>query len=285
MKKHILMLSVLTGLFMLSSCKPTISGKDEASFKASKMKVEEGLSPAEKTDLEKALRVVVLKAMKEKFNNPAENKGKSFDESFSGIVSYAEDFLKKDNEEKKQQIKTEIDSLSKQKIEFQKKVSEIDRFKLKEIEITQDEFFDEMVPFLGYTFINTSDKDIIGDYMFHIDIFSKSTGKLITSQEQGGGFKDGFAIKPNETEDFNDPLLEDAKKHSETLWKTAKYPIKDFAPFDLVIKVYPIKITTKAGTIERPKDPLFDRQIADLNKQLKELDGVKGTLDELELTK
>lgn len=287
-------LSILALIFLCCSCRQTISGKDEASFKASKDKLEKELSSAEKIEFEKALRVITLKAMSDKFSDPKINKGKSFDEislrmvdgkSFSGIIDFAEDFLKKSNLEKKAKLKIEIDSLNKQKSEFNKKNAAIDKFKFTGMYMIQDEFFDEMIPYLVVTFTNKTKTDIIGEYMYRIDIFSKKTGKLIASQEQGGGFRDGFSIVPDEAYDFTQPLLSEARDHSKNLWKNAKYPIKDFAPYDLVIKVYPTKITTATGTIERENDPSFDEKILVLQTELKEIEGLKGTLDELELTR
>lgn len=295
MYKKLFSLILFPAILLCSACADKLSGKDEAAFKASKAKVEQGLNEKEKVDLEKALRVIVLKVMKEKFSNPDASKGQSFDEmsmklvdgkSFSGVVDLAEDFLKKDSEEKQREIKTEIDSLRKQKAEFGKITAVLDQFKLTAMDITLDESWDEMVPFLNLTFTNNTNKDIIGAHMFQTDIFAKSTGKLLFSQGWGGTFNDGFAITPHETYETNDVLPTDAKEHRAKFWATAKYPLKDFSGADLVVKVYLTKLTTTDGTIERPKEyAVLDQKITDLEAQLKALQALKGTLDELELTK
>ncbi|MFN0254906.1 DUF6694 family lipoprotein [Pedobacter ureilyticus] len=282
-------------ILILSSCGPTISGKDEQSFKTSRAKMEEKLNKAEKVNLEKALRVIALKAMKEKWNFPEKYESKSFDEismemidgkSYSAIISYAEDFLTTDKKEKIAQKTTEIDSLEKSKADVANIIKQLDAFKLTKISISEDEGFDETQPYLDLVFTNKSGEDLIGDYMFHIEIFSKKTGEKIAAQGQGGAFSDDYAIKPNETYEHHQPLLSEARAHS-NLWQTAKYPITDFSPYDLVIKAYATKITTKkGGTIERPKTDIayFDNKIKTLKNEIKELEKSKGTLDELELT-
>ena len=289
----LLILSFFT--LLLFSCGPTISGKDEQAFKTSKAKMEEKLDKEEKENLEKALRVIVLKAMKEKWNSPEKYEGKSFDKismemidgkSYSAIISYAEDFLATDRDEKIASKTAEIDSLQKNKLVAAKLEKQLDAFGLNKISITEDEFFDEEKPFLDLVFANTSKDDLIGEYMFNIEIFSKKTGEKIAAQQQGGTFNDDFAIKPNETFEYHQPLFDDAVRHS-NLWKTAKYPITDFSPYDLVIKAYATKITTKkGGTIERPKADAayFDAEIKKLNEEIKALNETKATLDELELT-
>lgn len=290
-------LTPLITLLLLSSCGPTISSKDEQSFKTSKAKMEEKLDKAEKENLEKALRVVLLKAMKEKWNSPEKYEGKSFEKismemidgkTYSGIISYAEDFLANDNKEKIAQKTAAIDSLEKSKLEVAKVIKQIEAFKLTKVSISEDQFFsdDPKMPYLDLVFTNTSTENLIGEYMFNIEIFSKKTGERIAAQGQGGTFNDDYAIKPNETYEHHQPLLSEARAHS-NLWKTAKYPITDFTPYDLVIKAYATKITTKkGGTIERPKLDIasLDSEIKALTEEIKELKERKGTLDELELT-
>jgi hypothetical protein len=56
MKNIFFALLILTTTVMFAGCGPTISGKDDESFKASRTKMEEKLNNAQKTDLEKAIR-------------------------------------------------------------------------------------------------------------------------------------------------------------------------------------------------------------------------------------
>ena len=256
-------------MMLLYACGPSISGKDEQSFKTSRAKMEEKLDKSEKEKLEKAFRIIAVKAMKEKWNFPGKYEGKSFDKismemidgkNYSAIISYAEDFLKADKNEKIAQKATEIDSLQKDKAKVAKISKQLDAFKLTKISISEDQFFsdDPKQPYLDLVFINSSAEALIGEYMFNIEVYSKKTGEKIAAQSSGGTFNDDYAIKPNETYDYHQPLFSEAIAQS-NLWKTAKYPITDFSPYDLVIKAYATKITTKK--VERLKDQRWMRLI------------------------
>ena len=188
-----LILSFIT--LFLFSCGPTISSKDEQAFKTSKAKMEEKLDNPEKENLEKALRVIVLKAMKEKWNFPEKYKEKSFDKismemidgkSYSAIISFAEEFLAADRDEKIANKTAEIDSLEKDKLKAAKITQQIDAFKLTKISINEDQFFsdDPKSPFLDLVFTNTSKEDIIGEFMLNIEIYSKKTDEKIATQNQ-----------------------------------------------------------------------------------------------------
>lgn len=285
---------LILSVILFASCGDTISSKDEVSFKASKAKMEEKLDKADKEKLEIALRVVVLKAMKEKFNNPddATYKGKSFDQismamidgkTFSGIVDYAEDFLQEDRDKTIENTNKEIDSLTIQKAKLAEQNKVLDNFKLTKVSISQQEWFGEMTPFLDLTFVNKMSTEILG-YNLQINIYSKATGKIIASQEQGTSFKVDQALKPNAEDVWSQPLLFEAKDHSK-LWATAKYPITDFSKFDLKIEAFPETIETKKEKLVRTKGlENIDKEIKELQLKLKGLRETKGTLDELELT-
>ncbi|RZL37693.1 MAG: hypothetical protein EOO96_04550 [Pedobacter sp.] len=293
------LLIVLAVAVLLASCGPKISGKDEESFKISKAKMEEKLDKEEKETLEKALRVIVLKAMTEKFNHPddPQYKEKSFNaislamidgKTFSGIVSYAEDFLKKDRDEDIKKTEAELDSLNTKRKEFEVQNKEINNFKLTKISISEDESFDEKKPYLDLTFENKLNAEVFY-HKIQIDIRSKKTGEMIDSQiygtgtSEGDALVDGEGIAANATYEYHQSLLSGAIEHS-NLWKTAKYPITDFTPYDLVIEVYPISVTTKNKTIKRAENfKMIDLVIDQLKKKLTELKDNKGTLAELDL--
>ena len=103
MKKILLLLAILP--FMIS-CQDKFNGKDEQSFKTSREKIELNLDKNEKTDLEKAMRVVAMEAMRLKWEESKKYDGKSFNEislemidglSFSSVIDLAEDILKDRN--------------------------------------------------------------------------------------------------------------------------------------------------------------------------------------------
>lgn len=296
MKKIVYTVLILTITVLFTSCGPKISGKDEASFTASKAKMEEKLNANEKIDLEKALRVLLAKAMTEKFNGKDGSKGKSFDQlvmgyvdgkTFSGIVDAAEDYLKKDNKEKIDRAKAEIDSLNKTKVKLQAETKVLDQFKLTKMEITEGEFFDEKVPYLELTFVNGTGDEIIGEHMIMIYVYAKSTGKVLMGMGTGGTYSEGEGLKPNETDEVREVLSTDARNQAEKFWKTAKYPVKDFALADLEVKAYASVLTTKkGGKVVRPRElENMDKRIQELQVELKEREASKGSLEELELTK
>ena len=296
MKTKITLLVLVTVLF--TSCGPELSGKDEKSFNESKAKVEESLDKSDKEKLEIALRVIVMKAMKEKWDKPddLQYKGKSFNQismamvdgkTFSGVVNYAEDFLKQDRDQKIAEISKEIDSLKKidAKISIQNK--ELDGFKLTKIRVIEGEFMSEKVPYVDYTLVNKTGQEILR-YTIQLDVYDGKTNELIASGSQGTGesierSSDIEGIKPNE-EYSSEEVLNGIDATSE-LWKNAKYPITNLSSYNLKIKVFPTMIITKKGRFVRLKSGInVAEQIAELELTIKELKETKGTLDELELT-
>lgn len=290
-------------LFMLAvlftSCGPKLSGKDEQSFKASRTLVEAKLDKDEKEKLDIALRVIVMKAMKEKWDkaDDVKYKGKSFDEiamamvdgkTFSGVVSYAEDFLKADRDEKIAEAKNEIDSLKKYDAKISEQNKELDGFKLIKIRLIEDNFMGAKRPYVDYTLVNKTGQEILR-WNIQLDVYDAKTGELLASGSQGTGESinadDAIeGIKPNE-EYSSTEILNGIESDSE-IWKSAKYPITDLGKYNLNIKVFPDMIITSKGKflrVERAAD--LDQQIKALEATIKELKATKGSLDELELTK
>ena len=291
---------MLVAIFF-ASCGPKISGKDEQSFKASKAKMEEKLDKAAKEKLEKALRVIMVKAMKGKFNMPddAMYKGKSFDEismamvdgkTFSGVVSYAEDFLKEDRDKSIEDNNKEIDSLTIEKAKFIKQNEKLNGLKLTDLSITREESFGKMSLYLNFTFVNHMDAEILR-YMIGMDIVSKKDGKLINSILSGNNT--GFDDKIKDDEKGVMPGEEISMKEymgnidaNTDFFKNAKYPITDFSKLDFIVNVFPALIITRQEKMVRTKGfESIDKKIKYLKTDLKQLKETKGTLDELELTK
>jgi len=284
----------------LASCGPKISGKDEQSFKASKAKMEEKLAKEDKERLEIALRVIIMKAMKEKWDKPhdVKYKGKSFDaismamidgKSFSGIVDEAEDFLKEDRDKNIEQTSKEIDSLMKEKEKFTAVNKKMDLLKLTKISIVEEEDFDQKVPYVAFTLKNNTGSEILA-YMIQVDVVSKKTGKLLSSIQSGNrseideNVKDGDGVKPGEEISMDQSL--NAIEKTSNLFKNPKFPITDFSKLDFEIKVFPaLIITRKEKMVRSNRLENLDKKIKLLHEKLKELKETKGTLDELELTR
>lgn len=298
MKAKFTILIVITVLF--TSCGYKLSGKDEKSFKESKAKMEEKLDKADKEKLEIAVRVLVMKAMKEKWDDSErpEYQEKSYDEivmnmvdgkTFSGIVDYAEDFLQDDRDKDIESTKKEIDSLTADKSKFVKQNEKLNQLKLTDANITREESFGKTSLYLNFTFVNNTGNEILR-HMIGMDITSKKTGKMLKSVRSGNskGFDD--KIKEDETgvmpggEISMEEYMGEIDANTD-FFKNAKYPITDFSQLDFNVIVFPTLIVTK-------KEKLFytngleglDKQVKELQLKLKGLKDTKGTLDELKLT-
>ena len=291
--------SFLLVAVLFTSCGPKLSGKDEQSFKTSRAKMEEKLDKDEKEKLELALRVIVMKAMKEKWDKPDDinYKDKSFDaismamvdgKTFSGIVSYAEDFLKADRDQAISAHNTEIDSLKKIDAKTTKQNKELDGFKVKKITLVEGTFMSEKVPYVNYTLVNKTGQEILR-WNIQLDIYDAKTGQLIASGSQGTGetiSPDDVieGIKPNE--EYSSTEILNGINPDNELWKNAEYPITDLARYNLKIAVFPsMFITSKGKFVRVENDKNLNQRIAELELAIKGLKETKGTLDELELTK
>jgi hypothetical protein len=295
-KKQTQFLITLLLVTLLSGCSDKFSGKSEKAYNTSKTKIESKLSKEDKVKLEKALRVIISCAMNEKLNNPEKFNGKSFDEislgiidgkSFNDVVGFAEGFLKNRVTRKISGLKIEADSLNKQKNKLQEITSNLSALKITNTQIIEDDFFGTKEPFLNYTFINLTGMPLIGEYRFQIDIYTKSTGKLIGSYQEGTTLNDGSTINTNETVTMSKHLSDEVKMNS-NFWKNAKYPVKDLSYFDLIINVFPVKYTTTDNkTFEKPEadEGYYLKKINEINSEIKQLLAAPPlTLDDMELT-
>lgn len=134
---------------LMISCQEKFSGKDEKSFETSREKVEQNLNGKEKTDLEKAMRIVALEAMRLKWEETEEYEGKSFDKislemidglSYSSVIDLAEDILRERNTKEIEHLTKEIDTLNIQKNEFTTAQKSLNLFKISSIRITKKIF-------------------------------------------------------------------------------------------------------------------------------------------------
>ena len=130
----------------LASCQERLSGDSEIAFNTSREKLEATLTPQKQETLEKALRVVALHAMTEKWEHPDTYDGKSFNDislalvdgkSYRGLVRFAEDYLEKENQLKIEKLQEEAEELksARQKADSMLKVLEV--FKPAEISIVE----------------------------------------------------------------------------------------------------------------------------------------------------
>ena len=280
---------------LLTACGPRLSGANEQAFDASKAELEKTLTPAQKIELEKALRVVVLKAMSDKMAQPERYRQQSFNaislklvdgQSYDGIVGIAEDYLKAANRKDQAHVREQIAELAQERAQTLAIDQQLAAFQPAAIEIVMDDFMGEDIPFLEIAFRNTGKAGIVGEHLYSLDITAKSTGELLSSTRIGGTFSDDYVLAPGQDYRTSQPMPGEARRHSQPRWAQAKYPLKDAAALDLVVSVRTLKFTTRQGAIERPKQSLaaIDAQIASARDELKALSEVRGSLDELELS-
>lgn len=289
------LIAILLSTALLTACAPRLSGADERAFDASKAEMEATLNPAQKIALEKALRVVVLKAMSDKAEHPEQYRRQSFNaislklvdgQSYAGIVELAEDHLKAANQKDQARTLAKIAELEQDRAQTAALIRQLDAFQPRPVEISLDDFMGEDIPFLDLVFRNRGDTDVVGEYAYSVAISSQTSGELLDSQQIGGTFSDDYAVAPGAEHRVSEPMPSEARAHSKARWQQVRFPLKDAAQLDLVIKVETLKFSTRKGTVERPKRSLaaIDAELREQRDELEALGTVRGSLDELELS-
>ncbi|WP_281322311.1 hypothetical protein [Flavobacterium aestivum] len=292
MKKKLLLLAFLP--FMIS-CQEKFNTKDEQSFKISREKIEKDLNQSEKTDLEKAMRVIALEAMRLKWEEPQNYEGKSFNKislemidgfSYSSVIDLAEDILKNRNKKEIENLTKEIDSLNLQKNGFLSAQKSLNVFKINSLKINKTDFFDEMVPELEIDYQYIGKDKLIGTKTIQFEVRIKSKNEIIKSESVSYGNDD--SILENGETITKHIIFSQTKETNPKLWNAQKYPIENpkLSDYDLDLKVSVLSLVLKGKKVEMPKMDIsqIDEKIKNNQERINELKTVKGTLDELELT-
>lgn len=277
------------------SCQEKFDGKNEQNFKISRAKIEKNLNQNEKTNLEKAMRVIALEAMRLKWEAPKKYDQKSFNKislemidglSFSSVITLAEDILKDRNKKEIEKLTHEIDSLNLYKKEIVKTKNALNLFKINAIQINKTNFFDETIPELEIDYQYIGKNKLVGSKTIQFEVLKKSNSEVITSEIVTYG--DGESILENGEIITEQILLGQTKETNSKLWNFSTYPIlnPNLSDYDLVLKVNVLSLVQKGKKIEMPKVSIeqLNSNIKNIEANLKELKSVKGTLDELELT-
>ncbi|WP_109436688.1 hypothetical protein [Aquimarina sp. AU119] len=289
-------ISVIALLMIFISCGKKISGDSPEAFKTSRLVVEKDLDQIQKDNLEKAFRVVLLEAMKLKWDNPKKYKGKSFEQislqiidnkTYNQIISLAESLLKEENENNLKELEEELTRLQKERKAASEIISKLETVTPTKIQITEGPWGD---PQIKVTFTNTGDLQLTGAFSFVIDIYSIAKNIRIDGTKQGGNFKDDVSKQKGDyfttiTRTLSG-LIERSKRLNTQL-KKAKYPIENLTSYDLDIRAKAIKLTTTEGiTYEYPEQDIahYDTEIGLLNQKKERIKLLTGTLEELELT-
>ena len=290
--KKLLVVAILP---LLISCQEKFNGKNEESFKISRDKIETKLNSNEKINLEKAMRVVAVEAMRLKWEEKEKYEGKHFNEislelidglSYSGVVDLAETILKKRNNKEIDELTKEIDTLSIQKNEVLETQKKLNLFKIKSITIDKRAFFDEIVPVLEIDYQYIGKNKVIGTKTIQFELVKKSNNEILKSSINSYGDNESV-LEINEVITEN-MILSQTKQTNPKLWNAQKYPIENpnLSVYDLDLKITVLSLVLNGKKNEMPKASLarIESEIKIKQEEIEQLKSIKGTLDKLELT-
>jgi hypothetical protein len=296
MKYNTLKICALT-LFVLTmtGCQEKFNGKSEKDFKISKEKIEKKLNADEKIKLEKAVRVIALKAMVLKWDESKKYRDKSFNDialelidgqTYSSISDLAEDFLQERNTKEIEKLSTEIQKLEKKKKVILSIQKQLNLFKIGYLGINLKDWFGILKPTLEINYKYLGKQNLIGTVEITYDLRRKSTNEVIALSTMGYG--DNEAILKH-GESFDEYItLSNEVETNQSNWDTLHYPIENpnLSSLDLELKIYASSLFLNGEKIALPKIKIkdLDTEIKERNIELKQVLNSKGTLDELELT-
>jgi hypothetical protein len=296
MKNNILKVTILS-LFSLSmiSCHERINGKSEKDFKLSRKNVEKELNAKEKINLEKAFRVILLESMRLKWDEPKKYRDQSFDDislklvdglSYSSIYDLAENILQNDNKREIEKISDEIKILENKKSKILNIEKKLNLFKIESLEFNETEWFGEMSPQLEIEYKYIGKTDLKSPFEISLELIEMKTKNAISLE--GRGYKNEDYVLKNGESLYLNIDLEKAKERNPDIWNNLKYPIKNptLSNYNLELKIYVSSLYLNGEKIIKPKITTqeIDLEIAEQNKELKQILNSKGILDELELT-
>jgi len=296
MKYTVLKLTAFSLLILsMISCHEKINGTSEKTFNLSRKSVEKELTAEEKINLEKAFRVIALKAMVLKWDEPAKYKNKSFNdisleiidgETYSSICDIAEDFLQEKNKKEAEKISTEIENLEKKKTKILEIERKLNLFKIGHLFLDETETFEEKCPNLEIEFVYVGKTVLKGPVGISYELKEKTSKKILSSGISIYGDEDQ---RLNKNESLNENLiLCQAKEKNPSLFKNIKYPIENpnLSDFNMELKISVLSLYLNGEKIIKPKTTIQDLnlEIQEQKNELKQISNSKGTLDELELT-
>lgn len=275
---------------LLVSCSGQIDGSSEKNFIASSEKIKSKLSEGDKIKFEKAMRLIALSAMREKFNHPENHKNESNNaiamkmvngKNYRGLIDLAENYLKVQRDTSIAELKAKI-------AQFKKAKDGYDVLKNK-LSVIQGKFIKidlvNGVPTLFCEFKNVS-KKMYDNYGFQLAAFSMPKGTVLASYN--GSYSGVGTLKPNDTLTLKTEFFHSSMEETpEIPWKTIKYPITDPAKYNIQIEAYADYLVIDDQTYNlngyawRREDEAAYNQIL---KEIKDLESHTPSLDDLELT-
>lgn len=291
MKKFLLFLI----LPLLVSCRQKLSGENEVAFSRSREQVEKMLNETEKANLDKALRVLSLEAMRRKWEDPDSYKGKSFDRitldlvdglTYTAVVTLAEDILKRRNKKEMALAAQEIDSLNQVKTDFENIKRQLSVFRISSVTLVQAECFGEMVPQLEVDFQYTGNAPLRGAQTVACEVRKKSTNMAINTRSATFGSSESI-LEPGAFRREQIPL-NSTRAGNPLLRRMPAHPVANpnLANYDLELNLEVQALTINGKTVTLPKTDLaqIEVRIRSFKEKLEDLKTRRGSLHELELT-
>lgn len=248
------------------------------------------LSSEKKDTYEKAMRVILLSAMRDKFSQPDQFEGKSFDQmmldrvdgkTFNQLVEMAETHLQQTNAIKIAELEKELAAMKKNKAGYDSLKTKLDLLKGRLIKIDLKNGF----PVIFAEFKNVSAK-MFDQYSYSI-VARTDSGEVITSASRS--FSGVGTVMPGDVLQADAEISDFSMKETPELnWSSIKYPITDPEKYHIKVEVYADQLTVDDIRYDLANSSWKDRDqqaFEKLEKQILELKNTKGTLNELELTR
>lgn len=286
---------LLTGLTTACNSKTeTINGTDTTAFRISREVMEKTLSDNEKETLEKALRVMVLAAMDDKFNDTTatdltlddlvmkKTNAKNYDE----IVETAELYLKAKNEKSKNETKAEIKELFDRKHTTDSLVAILNTLKGTFVKADLDDngyltFYCEFAN-NSKEYINTYGIGMTAQLLQEEGIFVSCANVYIGAEE----------IAPGGKVEYNCAMAymyqQARQEYKKTSWDNIKLPITDLKAVEKYfnVNVYTDRLVLNDidyQLLGNAFDEDDEQKLKGLQEELKALEETKSSLDELQL--
>lgn len=277
-----------------SSKTEKINGSDTTAFRLSREAMEKKLSVNEKETLEKAMRVMLVAAMDDKFNDTLaadltldeiimkKTNAKNYDE----IVDTAESYLKSKNEKEKNDTNAKIKELLQQKHNTDSLVAILNTLKGTFIKADLDDngyltFYCEFKN-NSKEYISTYGIGMTAQLLQEDGIFVSCANVNVGTNEIAPGGKTEYKCAMAYT------YQQAQKEYTKTSWNNIKLPITDLTHVKKYFKVNVFTDRLLLNGIDYQLMPnAFDednqQELEDLQETLKALKDTKGTLDELQL--
>lgn len=283
---------------LMVACNPKtekIDGSDTTTFRLSREAMEKTLSDSEKEILEKAMRIMLVAAINEKFNDTTANDltlddlvmKKTHAKNFDEIVETASLYLKAKNVKERKDTKAKIHELLQQKHKTDSLRTILNTLKGRFVKADLDA--NGYLTF--YCEFTNNSTEYVDTYGIGMTVqLLQEDGVFVSCANVNSGTNE---IAPAAKTDYNCSMAytyqQAQQEYTKTNWTEIRLPITDVKTVEKYFKVDVFTDRLFLNGIDyqlmaNPFDEDDRRELADLQESLKLLEETKGTLDELQLT-